>query len=299
MRTGTKWAAAAALCAAAYGSTARAALINEIYHNPPSTDAPNEYVEIRGTPGELLAGVYLIFLEGDSGSSNPGDVNNIFDLTSRSIGSNGFLTIRQQGSPYLVAAGTTDLVSTAAGFTGGVGFSADTGTDIENLSYTALLVHVAPGGTAPTQTLDLDAGDNGLDALPAGWTILDGVGVLDGGASDRAYAGLVFSDDADGLIEPGATLVNLNAADWEVEYVMRFGDSTGSAAADWFAADVTGTPPTMTVNFAQASQPGLDGLTITNHLGASNPVPEPASAGVVAAGAIGILARRRRRARER
>ena len=80
------------------------ALINEIYFDPPASgDIAYEYIELRGTPGMSLDNHYLIFLENENdmlNTGNPGMVERIFNLSGQSIGSDGFLTLRQKGSPY-------------------------------------------------------------------------------------------------------------------------------------------------------------------------------------------------------
>ena len=46
-----------------------------------------------------------------------------------------------------------------------------------------MLINIG-SGSAPTLTLDLDADDDGwLDTLPAGWSIVDSVGIIDGAAT--------------------------------------------------------------------------------------------------------------------
>ena len=73
--------------------------INEIYFDPPGGgDSVNEYIELRGVPDMSLEDHYLIFLEGES--SNAGNIDNIFDLGGFSLGSNGFLTLRQKDNEY-------------------------------------------------------------------------------------------------------------------------------------------------------------------------------------------------------
>lgn len=235
--------------------------INEIVVDPPNTDSPNEYVELRGTAGTPLDDFYLIFAEGDAGTSL-GELNSseLIDLSGTSIGTNGFLIITDDANdPYPVAAGTT--VVNVPGF------------DVENASYTAFLIHVDDAvGTAPVAGQDLDAGNNGLDALPAGWTLLDSVSVMDGDASDRAYAPIVFSSDGDGLTEPGAVLIDAGfGAGDSIGHVMRIGDSEGSTAADWVAFELTGNAPEFLV--AASTDPAYrTGAIITDHLGETNPV---------------------------
>ena len=229
-------------------------------------DNPNEYIEIRGTASASLAGVYLIFVEGDPPASGTflgaiqGVTNTaIVDLSAFSLGSNGFAVIVDASAhPYSIAPGTT--IVDIPGF------------DVENASWTAFLIHVDNTGTAPINNQDLDVGDDGLDPLPTGWTILDGVSVLDTGVADRGYADIVFSAGANGLTEAGATFVNTAFGTDDITHVMRIGNSTGSASTDWvaFELDGTSTPPDLKVEFTTDPAYAI-GSIITNHLGEMNP----------------------------
>ena len=250
-------------------------VINEILVDPAGgSDNPNEYVEIRGAAGQSLDGIHLVFMESDSGGTL-GQVNNgttnVIDLSGTTIGSNGFLAIvddtgASDSHPYSIASATTII-------------NID-GLDFENASWSALLIDIGTG-TPPTSGQDLDTDDNGLDALPTGWTLLDSVAVLDGGATDRGYSPIVFSSNGNGSAEPGGTVVNVGTPSDRVHHVMRIGDSVGSSASDWVAFefdDSISTAPDWRV--ATSSDPAyLVNEIITNHLGASNPtfagVPEP------------------------
>ncbi|MEZ6089955.1 MAG: S8 family serine peptidase, partial [Pirellulaceae bacterium] len=243
--------------------------LNEIVVDPAGTttpDNPNEYIEIRGAANQSLQGVYLVFVEGDSVASM-GEIDagtsHIIDLSDATMGSNGFLVIADDDiDPYSIAAGTT--IVDVSGF------------DIEQSSYTALLIHVDETGTAPAGGQDLDSGDDGLDALPIGWSILDGIAVLDGGESDRAYAQIVFSSDGGGLIETGAVVIPGGAsfANDSIHHVMRIGDSSGSTAADWvafrFQESPVPTPPDFVI-LASTDAAYSAGTITTKHLGESNP----------------------------
>ncbi len=234
--------------------------INEIYFDPPGGgDRFNEYVELRGTPSLSLVDHYLIFLENEiSATANPGVVENIFDLGSigagASLGSNGFLMIRQAFNAYTaVAPGSTDLVNSGSTFTFGSGSSStvghtDEGEDgqIENSGFTAMLIEVDSnsGGVAPVLGQDLDGDDDNELDVPSGaanWTILDAIGVnseaddIDG----LLYAPINFTaaTPSGGINMPeGAEAAFMGA---EIEYIGRWGDSTGSSAADWHASNLT------------------------------------------------------------
>ena len=227
-------------------------------HNPEGTDAPNEYVEIKGTPGAVIpAGTYLVFIEGDAGTPNPGDLNSLFNLSGLTLGSNGYLLLLQTGHTYGTTPGinpaATVVVGTGAGFTGLPGFASDAGGDIENESYTALLVNSA---TAPALTTDIDSDNNGVadGATYASWTVLDAVATLDPLATDLGYAVAKFSD---------------------AEWVGRpTGDPSGTAQADWVGAGFPGAQPAPYALFG-ADPTGYEG-ELLDHLGGPNfPGPDP------------------------
>ena len=92
--------------------------INEVLLNPPGTDAPNEYIELRGPASTVIpAGTYFVAIEGDA-ADNPGDVKTIINLSGLTFGSNGFLVLLQNGNTYTTAAGATVVTSTTTGFGG-------------------------------------------------------------------------------------------------------------------------------------------------------------------------------------
>ncbi|NJK34239.1 MAG: DUF4114 domain-containing protein [Oscillatoriales cyanobacterium SM2_2_1] len=245
--------------------------ISEIFFNPPGTDGPNEFVELVGTPGSVIpANTFLVGIEGDAGG-NPGDVQTIFNLSGLTFGSNGYLVLLQQGSPYTPAAGATAIISTTAGFGGlpGAIFSTDGGTDIENASVTFLLYQSA---TAPTLTTDFDADNNGSpELLPTDAVVLDSVAILDStGAGDIAYAGITFRQNAAATVLPGTVVVETPA--FTAGYVGRVGASTGSTANDWVASETVGASPNFTLSVGTTAPATFDGTAI-NTVGSINPTP--------------------------
>ncbi|MEZ6052400.1 MAG: hypothetical protein R3C02_13580 [Planctomycetaceae bacterium] len=137
-------------------------------------DNLNEYIEVRGPAGAPLAGIYLLMVDSDGAAS--GDVDAVIDLTSYSIGSDGFLVIVDDAADlYTHLRGNQSsmfLVSTSSA------------------SYSAWLLLHNGGGPVPTVGGDLDVDNDGLDPLPPGYTIVDGVSALDGTVGDRGYAQL-------------------------------------------------------------------------------------------------------------
>jgi hypothetical protein len=245
--------------------------INELFFDPPGMgDLVFEYIELRGDPNASLADHYLIFLENEmSDTANPGVVEALFDLGSLAVpkfGPNGFLTLRQTGNPYT---GLDPLSNNPQNTTESYGWginSSTVGFDdepggtfdgiIENSGFTAMLIKnnggsgsapYIPSGVNPT-LLDLDADDdNELDSggILANWTVLDSIGV-NSEASDIngfLYAPINFSAGSPDPNNPGVGNVPAGAVfvdvGYEIEYLGRWGNSTGSTRADWHATNVT------------------------------------------------------------
>lgn len=257
----------AGLTASLVSQAPAAVYINEIYFNPPNApsilDTTAEYIELRGTPGMSLANHYLIFVDTLDNSFHTGPAGNIetiFNLSTRSLGANGFLTIRQKGNGYTVAFGTTDLVNSGTGAGFGSDLSSSIGCSDLNSNgqiesgFTAMLIR-NDSGPVPTisPVMDLDIGNNGLDVATgrAGWTILDSIGFTEPAEAFTArYYGRVnfgpeFPDlnpssptyfDPAAHMEPGATYAGTG---FEIEYFARWGNSTGQTAPDWHVAGLT------------------------------------------------------------
>ncbi len=257
-----------------------------------------------------LAGYYLLSLEGQI-ASNAGDINQFFDLGAFSLGANGYLFARQNFSLYTAtAAGATVIQNTVGqgwGLTGAstVGHSGDgTQVDLENSATTILLVNIG-GGSAPTLTTDLDTDNNGLLDLPAAWSVVDSVGIMDAAsalATDVSYGAITFraaypagtylGTSAYGNIidVPGAPPTSSGAF-----YVGRKGESTGSTADDWFGANLTGSASDpLNITFASATDPYYQGQKLPDMVfGGLNPVPEPGSLGLLGAGLLALLLKRK------
>ncbi len=239
-----------------------AALISEILFDPPGTDPPNEYVEIRGTPNETLpAGTYLVCVEGD-GADNMGGVQTIIHLGGLTLGSNGFLVLLQSGSSYAVNPAAAVLASTATGFSGlPEGRWIAGATHIAEATATFLLIQTA---TPPTLSSDIDSNDDGIPegAVWASWTILDSVGVTSTGGSKRWYGSVNFINGN------GIGLGEQVSVDFTPAYVGRRGNSMGFSSADWLASVPTGTAPNLSLgpNTEPASMSGL----AMNHVGGPN-----------------------------
>lgn len=239
--------------------------INEIYFDPPgSFDSTSEYIELRGAPSASLANYYLILLENENKADNsgdPGHIDHIFNLGNYSLGTNGFLTMRQKNTPYTgalaPATGATNLVNTSTGYYSAgwgdlpdstIGASQESHSGlIENSGFTAMLIRNNGGPSRiPYLGQDLDQGNNGLDPIGSdvngwrsNWSIVDSIGIhseVGEAQYGRLYGNINFGPEASANIEPGATYVKTG---FEIEHVARWGDSTGQTAADWNVSNLT------------------------------------------------------------
>ncbi len=212
-------------------------VINEVLFNPPGSDAPNEYIELRGTPNLVIPpGTYFLAVEGDL-SANPGSMNNIFDLSNQRVGGNGFLVLLQKDNAYAPHTNATVLVNTGSGAGWGSGSSSSinhrgTQTDLENASVSFFLIQT----TSPvTLSTDIDSNNDGMpdgDAY-ASWTVLDSVGIV--GTSGTGYGAINF------FRSPGITPVGISVTvGFSAGYVARSSNTLGSAQAAWVAGNLAG-----------------------------------------------------------
>ncbi|MEM6328967.1 MAG: dockerin type I domain-containing protein [Planctomycetota bacterium] len=247
--------AAVALCGGLAQSSAQDVLINEIFYDPPSGfGQEGEYIELRGVPGLSLEDHYLIFLESEL-NEGPGGIDNIFDLGGFTLSDTGYLTLRQQGSPFTPLPTSNNFINegpllppfgNSPGFGSGaastIGHSDDGGDGrTENAAFSAFLIR-NDTGEAPTLSDDLDANNDGvLDVATGapGWTILDSIGASEPGENNvQFYAAINFQDagSTGATAQPGGVIVSLP---YEIEYLGRWGNSTGSTAADWHVSNLT------------------------------------------------------------
>lgn len=191
------------------------ALMNELRVNPPGTDAPNEFVELRGPPNAWLTNIYFLSVAGDPGD-DPGKAEVVVNLSGTTLGSNGLLLLAGVGPSYSISSGTRLL--TDARFTEGNGV-------LGNNTATFLLV----SSPEPIEEgRDLDSGNNGtLEELPHGTTILDAIAWTDGDSNAVAYGGAVLSTN---LPEPDAA-------------IRIPGNDTPRSAAAWYFGSLLGTNP--------------------------------------------------------
>ena len=195
------------------------ALLYEIDVNPPSTDNPYEYVEIKCAPSATLSNVYFVSMEGDSGSTTdpPGTADLVISLDGVVCGANGLILV-QSATGWPADAGVTidpqTTVVTNAAFD-------KSGGGLENGSNSFLVIE---SPTTPiTEGTNYDSGDAGTLVLPANATLLDGIGWVDGDAGDRVY---------------GAQLTQSSGTP---DAATRFpDDETQDSASAWYCGDLAG-----------------------------------------------------------
>ena len=265
-------------------STAHAELlINEILFNPPFGDTTNEYVELRGTPNLIIPeGTYLLSVEGDE-QDNPGKVQNLFDLSGRRVGQNGFLLLLQKFHRYKPLPYSTVVTNSDSDGGWGTGSSSSVRhrgeggqIEIENASCTFFLIQTT---NAPAIGDDIDIDNDGLpDGRYTNWTVLDAVGILDSdGAGDIGYGLINFRQDkapgnsasASGTIVPVPFIPG---------YVARNGNMTDWNATNWAASDnLLGKPPawflgrnSSSITIGTNTFPAKRAKAALNHLGGPN-----------------------------
>lgn len=258
------------------GFSATTLFINEILFNPPGQqDDPNEYIEIRGNPNEVIPkGTWLVTLDGND--SDVGGVWNRIPLETNQIGSNGFLVLLQKNHSYSTATGATVL--TNSGTEGGWGDGGDSSlghdgddgeTNLFNASVTFLLIQ---SDEEPQNSDDADEDNDGiLDGVSTNWTILDSVGVLDnGGSPDSVYGYINFrrSGSPGNTARASGTVVEV---DFTAKYVGRNGHSTGWSTNDWVASDdLVDNAPNFRLASGSKVYPANRAGADLDHIGASN-----------------------------
>lgn len=197
--------------------------LNEILSNPAGTDAPYEFVEIKGVAGANISNVYFVSIESDNGGGT--GTADMVTLVSTTVGSNGLIMIKAPGATngFSPAVGTT-VVEDAQLATGGTG--------IENGSTSFLLIYSPTN--AIVENTDYDSNNDGTLELPAGAVVIDAVAFSDGGSNDVWYGGVVLAT------EPGAAV--------------RFpNNNTASSASAWYWGQMTGTNSSVTFSSTNRS----------------------------------------------
>jgi hypothetical protein len=147
-----------ALGLVALAAPTQAQLFNEIYGRHDGND-DQEYIEIRGLPGNSFDGFMVVIVEGEY--PNAGYIDRAWDLTGEVVPASGFYTLG-------VNAMSPD-------------YSIGNSNRIENGTQTIYLVQVADPSLVlgAVGTVDLDPDDDGNTTLAAFASIFDVVGLAD------------------------------------------------------------------------------------------------------------------------
>ena len=157
-------------------------LLNEILANPPGSDEPFEFIEVKGAPGSTLNGIYICVFEGDSASAGNSDM--VIPLNNITLGSNGLLFIGTTLGYPTIPAATVRKDTLIFGVPGGV---------LEN-GNTSFVVIFSP--STILSNVDYDLNNDGQLELPFGASIQDAVGWTNGDLTAIIYGGVVLEQSA-------------------------------------------------------------------------------------------------------
>lgn len=252
--------------------------LNEVMIDPPGTDTPHNFIEIRGAASTPLTNMYVVTIEGD-GDSDEGRVDEVIDISTFSTGTNGYFVAAQTGNFYNINPDAT------------VGLDLFSG-EVESQSHTIMLIQTT---TPPSTGDDIDPDEDGTPngSVWDGWSVLDSVTLLKDNSQSTtlavAYSTVVFLENNESttptVIAPmGATIISTPGT--QFDYAGRIGNSTGSAltsdetTSDWVGADLpSSSTPSMMGDFwlMSSSSGGLraypesfEGSQL-NHIGGPNP----------------------------
>lgn len=180
MRKATAFALCCAVALCLAPAMASGIVINEVVASHTGTDN-REFIELCGTPGQALTDIYLVVVEGDTGVSNPGNLDRVTNLSTASIPADGYFVAGDNGVLNL-------------------DFSLGTQDYFENSTETILIVYAT---TPPVVNTDIDTNNDGVPEISIG-TIIDGVCLRDTGTMDFCYYG-VPSVGPDGSNFPAGT----------------------------------------------------------------------------------------------
>lgn len=156
-------------------------LLNELDINPPGTDQPFEFVELRGAASTTLLNVYLISVEGSGNAA--GTVDQVINVSGGIIGPNGILIVKANSGGFIPEDAATGIRGNASFDVGGLGIESD--------SNTVFLIYAPPGSALPTEGIDIDPANGGTLNLDPTLVVLDSIAWLDGDAGDIGYGGAV------------------------------------------------------------------------------------------------------------
>ncbi len=172
------------ISAVALSAAAQAQIVfNEIYASHSGTDF-FEFIELKGPPGASLDNIVVCIVEGEGQLTTQGTLDRAWDLTGYTIPATGYFVLGLAGVPqrdYQIFgpnAGTPDQDAIENGTE--TFYVIDAGSNANVLAIQALL------GT------DIDPDNDGITPLPTMGTILDIVGMADGGITSATPPETIF-----------------------------------------------------------------------------------------------------------
>ena len=184
-------------------------LLNEVYVNPPGSDDPFEFIELRGTPGTTLNNIYVVVFEGDSASAGNSDL--VIPLNQVTIGSSGLILICSTLGYPIINASTTVKDTLVFGIPGGI---------VEN-GNTSFVVLFSP--LPILSGVDYDTNNDGVLDLPTGAVLQDAVGWNNGDQTAHIYGGVSLTQSA-GTPDAASRF---------------YSNTTAFSLAAWYNGDVT------------------------------------------------------------
>ena len=182
--------------------------INEVFIDAPGTNNTQDFIELISTTPSEAFDLHMLLLEGDAGAAGgTGVIDQIIPLTG-ATGTNGLFLRDSFRNPTTLESITPSPAPAPETVRQTGVFNA---TNHENLAISWVLV----SGFTGAQGQDLDTNDDGvIDVTP--WTsVVDAIGVTDGGPSDKVYGAALgfadFNENAMGAV-PGTIFLDTSGA---------------------------------------------------------------------------------------
>jgi 3-phytase len=225
------------LALSALPGSAQPVLLNEIYSNPPGNTLPHEFIELKGAPLQPLDGYFLLAVHGNPGIAGRADL--VLNLNGTLLGTNGLLVVKVSATNGFIVPPATRVIEDAR-------FIDTAISPLNNNSLSVLLVQSA---TAPVQTTDYDANDDGVfDVAP-----LDTATIVDSISIRQLVTDPVYG---------GARIPNVGNDNRPEALARLFGDTRPRNADAWFAGRMNGSGLTVAFN-AQVTPNFPPGATLT------------------------------------
>jgi hypothetical protein len=220
-------------------ATGHSVLLNEVLVSHSGADTA-EFVELHGVPGTPLAGLSLVFVEGDGLTA--GNVDRRVDFAAGArLGANGFYLVGNAAGLGAVYHVNPDLAAWG-------------NEALENGSQTVALVETATLGAVDTTVTGSES-------------VLDAVGLTDAGASDHWYWNAPVVGPDDGFLPAGAHRVTAGVdtdavADWAFADDQLGPTNTPTPSTPYNALPVADCGPAVTTD---------EGVAAAGSVGATDP----------------------------